>query len=104
MPVWFVLGVQSSASVIVVNCFEAGDVPFTLVVVPGEALLRCTQINAPTTTMISKIGIPMLSNKRVRAFIPLSLLETKQARGWLCRDTTAKQYVRARKRGRTATN
>jgi hypothetical protein len=80
MPVWLVLGVQSSARRIVVNGCEAElfneehadpEIGWVGPVVP-EPAARCCQINAPTTTIISSTGMPMLAKIRARVFIILA--------------------------------
>src|SRR5258708_12646656 len=77
MPVWLVLGVQSSARRIVVNGCEAElfneehtdpETGWVGPVVP-EPAAPCCQINAPTTTIISSTGMPMLAKSRARVFI-----------------------------------
>src|SRR6266852_5040621 len=79
MPVWLVLGVQSSARLILVNCFgaallsveqtEPGVTVICAVVGVPELEARCCQKNALTTTTTNSSGMPILKNKRVRRFI-----------------------------------
>src|ERR1700687_107699 len=79
MPVWFVLGVQSSARFIVVNCCGVDllnathcDVGVTMecwVVGGAELMACCCHRNAPMTIMMRSMGMPMLSQRRVREFI-----------------------------------
>src|SRR5205823_9534676 len=79
MPVWFVLGVQSRARFIVVNCCGVDllnvvhcdvGVPMGCWVVCGlELTACCCHRKAPMTTIIRSTGIPILSQRRVRDFI-----------------------------------
>src|SRR6266567_3874043 len=79
MPVWFVLGVQSKARFIVVNCCGVdllNAVHCDSVVAMGcwavctlELTACCCHRKAPTTIMIRSTGMPILNQRRVREFI-----------------------------------
>src|SRR6266581_4205878 len=79
MPVWFVLGVQSKARFIVVNCCgvdllnavhcDAGVTMGCWVVCELELMACCCQRKAPTTIMIRSTGMPILNQRRVRDFM-----------------------------------
>src|SRR5207248_11131945 len=79
MPVWFVLGVQSKARLIGVNCCGV-DLPNVAhcdsvvaigcwVVCTLELTACCCHRKAPTTIMIRSTGMPILNQRRVREFI-----------------------------------
>src|SRR5947207_5196909 len=79
MPVWFVLGVQSKARLIGVNCCGV-DLPNVAHCDSGVAIgwwvgctleltACCCHRKAPTTIMIRSTGMPILNQRRVREFI-----------------------------------
>src|SRR5689334_854999 len=88
MPVWLVLGVQSRARFMVVNCSGVDDLLKVLqydgiaVVVPmgccvacgAELATCCCHRKAPPTMMISNTGMPILIHRRVLEFIWFLLL------------------------------
>ncbi len=79
MPVWFVFGVQSRASFIVVNCCEVDLLKVAhcddcvamgcCVVCELELTVCCCHRKAPMMIMMRSMGMPMLSQRRVRDFI-----------------------------------
>src|SRR5258707_8428661 len=109
MPVWFVLGVQSKARLMVVNCcggvvlLKAAHCELNVdgtgccVLCVPELAARCCHRKAPTTTIINSTGIPILKKRRVREFIEFLLFDKDPLfpnRVPSRHDTTAKRYAR----------
>src|SRR5579884_1523074 len=112
IPVWFVLGVQSSAKFMVVNCEGAvfgifvhsepgAGVTTTFVPLAPDPAARCCQRKAPTTTITNNTGIPILNHKRVRLLISFLLISRQLTCPLSCQNTRARPAARSARPART---